>query len=462
MAASGVDNSSNVRWMGGYFAGEGANGTCGYWIQVDQNERIVDRMVIKDTWDTASTKEPPEYQGIYQDLVNKGLHVSDFPGAALPSERFYKEAYIQGLLTDPAGANTAYTVPLRGYKRFDETDDARGTHWRIYMDYMQAGDLHDVLVHNGSWADVNGVDKFMNKPVAEAFIWWIMECLANALIQMETVTRNRPNARVQQDEAIVMLDLKPENILLDSIRGPHYPVYPKPMVADFGSAIITYLDDPENEDKSASESTTVGYEAPEMFQLNEDDFGDDYDRYIEGPVHSYTNIWQIGRLVETLMRLGNKDPDKTLAANPPRFRYYPNFRYSYELNYIIDACQAEDPNDRYSPPDLLDYINHHAPMHNSGMKEWATEPWIAAREAITPFLNPYNLEQRNQRIDRRVREGKLVFLRHFQDPVLANRYCSLDVDLPDGSELAYSGKFDQNRIGDFFVEPQPPPPPPPA
>lgn len=96
----------------------GGNGTIHYWLKVDENQKIIDRMVIKDFWTTADTVEPPEYKGIYKELVRKGMDFGvdpNRPGDPTIDERFLREAYTQGLMTD-RNDPLANTVPLRGYK----------------------------------------------------------------------------------------------------------------------------------------------------------------------------------------------------------------------------------------------------------------------------------------------------------------------------------------------------------
>lgn len=117
----GKDDKSGLpegTWRGAYFVGQGGDGTLHHWLKVDENQKILDRMVIKDLWCRESTTEPSAYQGIYDDLVRKGMDfgvaASGRAGEAQPEERFFKEAYLQGLFTDPSGLSPVYTVPLRG------------------------------------------------------------------------------------------------------------------------------------------------------------------------------------------------------------------------------------------------------------------------------------------------------------------------------------------------------------
>lgn len=171
---------------------------------------------------------------------------------------FYKEAYVQGLLTPGSRLTQTNTLRMRGYRR-GNGDDPKGTagsiHWRIYMDHCYAGDLWDFIEDY----------KEMGNPIPEPFIWWTMERLASALVQMETCARARSHARKQQDENTVLLDMKPPNILIDAAgQSERYPVYPQLEVSDFGSAHITYRDDLENIFNNLAIVFTRGFLAPEL------------------------------------------------------------------------------------------------------------------------------------------------------------------------------------------------------
>ncbi|KAH0269648.1 hypothetical protein KCU91_g8576, partial [Aureobasidium melanogenum] len=458
------DNSGlpDGTWMGGQYLGQGGDGTLHYWVKIDEDQKIVDRMVIKDIQSREDTQEPPAYRGIYEDLVRKGLDfgvaASGKAGEAQPDERFFREAYLQGLFTDPSGSSPVYTVPLRGYKKGHLPDDEKGTHWRVYMDLFHAGDLWN-LVHHHTSVDDRGYT--VDVPLPEAFIWWFFTCIANALVQMDNCIKTRNNARPEGDEVLVMIDMKPQNILLDAIRGNEYPIYPKPLMSDFGSAHITYKTDPKNvcpdedsadkdpADKPINQIATVGYWAPEMSKW----YGmqDIPQQGIKEPLHSWTNIWQAGRMIEALMRRKKivQDDDwrdkygqneSLIKQYPPQDPWFPEFKYSNELIEIVWRCQRFDPKLRPSPTELLAYIKQHAPNHTHGMERWANADWIAEQEVIHESMldtNPEKAEGFSARMQARALAGQLLFLNEFPDQDLAERYANLDMDLPEGCLLAY-------------------------
>ncbi|THY30945.1 hypothetical protein D6D01_03053 [Aureobasidium pullulans] len=458
---SGHDDESGLpvgdQWIGGEFLGAGGDGIVHVWFKVDETNTIIDRMVIKDMWSKQSTAEPKAYQGIYDELVRKGL---DFgvdpsrPGKARVEERFFKEAYIQGLLTDEPGSTSANTVPLRGFKKGTKSDLATGTHWRTYMDWMHASDLANFV----SKHRLPGDNCSVQKPIPEAFIWWTLSCLAEALVEIDRRTKVRPNARTERDEATVLIDMKLANVLLDSTRGSRYPVYPKPLIADFGSAHITYRDDPQNVRKELKIFDTQGYHPPESADYEES----------EGPdecLNSWTNVWQTGRIIESMMRLDNcvkindwdeddeEDRESEIMANEPFFDRFQDFKYSKELREIVWRCQRWDPDQRPTPAQIVEYINQHASNHNDDMDIWGTEDWIAEQEQELADLSKEEREEHDARAQERADRPELKFLRYYPDKDLRERYIALDMDIPEGCELAYQGKRDTGgAIGDVVSE----------
>lgn len=464
----GRDDKSGLpegTWIGGYFLGEGGDGTVHYWVKVDENRKMVDRMVIKDLWSHEGTNEPSAYQGIYDDLVRKGMDfgvaASGIAGEAQPEERFFKEAYLQGFLTDPSGSSPVYTVPLRGYKKGHLSNETKGAHWRMYMDLLHAGDLSRLVESQYEW---NEQGQKIPVLLPEAFLWWTFSCIANALVQMDNRIKTRSGARSEGDEVLVMIDLKPDNIFLDAVRGNEYPIYPKPLMADFGSAHITHKTDPKNfcpdeeslnsasvKDEPLIERATIGYWAPEMGRPRQG---------IKEPLHSWTNVWQAGRVMESLMtrqqvfreddwgddEWRDEPRDSEIKDYPPRDNWHPNFRYSDELIEIVWRCQRFDPKLRPTPTELLAYIQQHAPSHTHGMERWGNAEWVAEQEIVREAMLETNPEM-SEGFSARMKARDLTFLNEFPDQDLAERYAKLDMDLPEGCGLAYYGKRNPAPIG---------------
>ncbi|KAI5235551.1 hypothetical protein E4T43_09188 [Aureobasidium subglaciale] len=432
--AFGKTDSSGLpqgTWLGGHYLGRGGDGTLHYWTKVDGNRKIIDRMVIKDLYSRETTTEPSEYRAIYDDLVAKGMDFGAVApgssGPSLPEQRFFREAYLQALFTDPSGAPT-YTVPLRGYKR-GHSDAGQGTHWRVYMDLLHAGDLENLMRKHTD---------------------------AGALVDLDQRVQTNLGPRSAEGEGVVMIDMKLPNMLLDAKRGSEYPLYPKPLVSDFGSAHILHKADPRSKKRGMRLHATDGYWAPEMdVPAGVDRSGSD--RAINEPLHSWTNVWQAGRVIEFMMVKASSANegtygDSNIKKHPPEFDEFPNFRYSNELVEIVWRCQLFDPKARPTPAELLLYIEQHTPAHNKGMDTWGNANWIAAQELLRPdtYAKAFG---RDERIRRRHQAGELSFLPNFGNQALADRYAKLEMDPPDVCLLAYHGGADPARLGMVGKEP---------
>jgi serine/threonine protein kinase len=247
------------------------------------------------------------------------------------------------------------------------------------LDLFHAGDLNNSIKEHTVADEYDPDKRHLFHPISEPYIWWVFESIAEALLRFETVVQARPNARQEQDEALVFIDMKPANMLLGSDRGGRYPVYPKPLISDFGSGHILYKEDPrqaENQQYDHFRGGTNGFQAPEM--KVDTDYGvvkGIYDR----PLYSWTNIWQAGRSIECLMHLKKNllhdryslvaDGDSAIKLSPPIFDKFPNFRYSEDLIDLVWRCQRLDPKDRPTPAELLKLIKERAPKHHRDMDE---------------------------------------------------------------------------------------------
>ncbi|CAD0115213.1 unnamed protein product [Aureobasidium uvarum] len=392
--SSGLPKDDEGTWKGGFFVGQGGNGVIHYWVNVDEFQKVRDRMVIKDDWVSDSNEEPEAYRGLYEDLVKKGMDFGinpDRPGKAKIEERFNREAYLQAMLTDPDSRDSATTVPLRGIRKGHDhewripngdTSKKLYTHWRFYMDLFHAGDLHGILASHIVGEGDN--KKPIPEPIPEPFIWCVFTCIAEALAQSERVVQTRPNARQEQDEVITFVDMKPPNMLLYVTRRDKYPVYPKPLLSDFGAAHILYKEDPRqnrNHEKPYSHGATVGFFAPEMVKR---DIVFKRDKLaIERPLHSWTNVWQTGRTIESMMHLRTvvrEDQDEICIGDCPikdkdpiDIKGFPDFKYSDDLIDLVWRCQRFEPEQRPTTTELLELIQERALQHSRGMDTWADE-----------------------------------------------------------------------------------------
>ena len=151
--------------------GEGGEGTAHLWAHVDGNQKVVERIVIRNT------EVRPAQQ--FKDGPHKGE---------------WTELYIQQRLV-PNGSTEAYTVPVLAAAKLPGTDHG----WRSYMEYYSKGDFFSVMREQTS-----------HRPLPEPFLWFTFHRMAKALVAMDTVFRE-PG---QEGPVVIHNDIKPANILM--------------------------------------------------------------------------------------------------------------------------------------------------------------------------------------------------------------------------------------------------------
>jgi hypothetical protein len=175
---------------------------------------------------------------------------------------------------------------------------------------------------------------------------------------------------------------------------------------------------------------------------------------------SWTNMWQLGRTIEVMMRLDELtdcnwgdstiDRESQIKSIPPRHRANPEFSYSEALTDIVWQCQQFDPEARPTPNDLLSMIKTIAPFHNHGMDRWGTEDWVAEQYEDMGTLTEDHKKFMKSSIKQRADAGKLWFLQDFEDRNLAAQYRGLDLDVPPEGELEWQPEKFRHRIGQMF------------
>jgi len=155
-----------VRNLGG-----GGEGTAHLWAHIDDAQKVVRRVVIRNT-----DVQPNQ-------RFKTGPHKGE-----------WIEVYIQQGLV-PSGSTKAYTVPVLAAAAIPGT--AQG--WRTYMDYFSKGDFHKVIEEHTD-----------RRPLPEPFLWFTFERLAKAFVAMDTAFRE-PG----KDEPVVIHnDIEPANIFM--------------------------------------------------------------------------------------------------------------------------------------------------------------------------------------------------------------------------------------------------------
>lgn len=468
----------NTRWVGGYAVGSGTYGLATLWVLVDNSSlRAVTHVVIKDAFEGVwePTAEKGLYTDIYLQLRYKGLDFGADPtnpiGQAAPERRFLKEAYLQGLMTVPGVNEEIYCSQLYGYARklSERPYSKHHNHWRLYMPLYDYGDLQKLI----------SAHVYKAVAIPEPFIWHTLICLMEGAIQLEEHARLRPN-RTDSD-VIVVFDLKPGNILLaQPDRTSTFPIYPRPHIADLGGGALTNENDPKNLQNKLNPVHSPGYLAPEMSPHMDP-------KILRG---TRTNVWQIGRVIEMMMKLipdtfGDINykfrPGMEPEALEPKIINYNYWlpaqqNYSIDLKRVVARCLCIFPADRLSPQDVLAFIdmaraNGSQDVFFKGMETFGNDAWFLnerrtrAAAPRPPRVKGPALQAAKAEKIRRMYKAKPYL--HAWGHERAAEFIDLGVYPPEQYEVLYEGEANwwATETADFIwqdgtpVWPLPPPPP---
>ncbi|KAG9589276.1 kinase-like protein, partial [Aureobasidium melanogenum] len=370
-------------WIGGYRIGRGAYGEVTLWIMIDNaTNKPLKHCAIKDSFDRHSTEETGFYQDVYKQLARKGLDFDVDPereiGHARSDKRFCKEAYLQGIMTEPNSDKEIFAVPLWGFSR--KCSSLRGSehnHWRLYMPLYDYGSMFN-LIHG---------HKKRRKAIPEPFIWHTLHCLFSGAVQLNEQAQKREGST--KSDIIVVFDMKLDNILLaPPSRTSAFPIYPRPHIADLGGACLTNREDEQNRKSKLNCQTTTGYVPPEL-----------YARYVYDDqslqnigCHDWTNVWQIARVAETMMKL-TLQPDeiryrlgkKSEEMEPEILDWegeLPGQDYSMDLRRLLSRCLKFDPTKRPTSRRALQTITISPAFlrHRHGMDTFGNDAWFEEQQ----------------------------------------------------------------------------------
>jgi hypothetical protein len=374
----------NTQWIGGFAIGQGTFGLATLWVLVDKiTSRAVAHAVIKDAFERVwiSTAEKDIYTGIYLQLKNKGLDfgadLTHPVNQAAPELRFLKEAYLQGLMTVPNVTEEIYAVPLHGYARklLNPPHVPGYNHWRLYQPLYDYGDLQKLIAAH----------YYKAQAIPEPFLWHTLMCLMRAAVQLEEQAQLRPGEKTPSD-VIVVFDMKPGNIFLAKPdRTSTFPIYPRPHIADLGGGCLTSDTDYPNESCEMEFAYSPGFLAPEMSPAAREN-------YLRG---TCTNVWQIGRVLEYMMKLELEDgrfddieyrpyPEKKAFQMEPQiveyqYRLPAQNNYSVVLKQMVADCLRFDPRKRPSPQDVLTSMENLKYLFR-GMDTFGNDEWFSTRQ----------------------------------------------------------------------------------
>ncbi|KAG9647134.1 DUF1365-domain-containing protein, partial [Aureobasidium melanogenum] len=341
--------------------GDGGQGVVHLWCCVDVNNRVIDRVIVKnvfpgtEAWALPSMwrdgrigGEPREAMisnEVYDQLeaanAGDGQFVTRCLGYGNIHDPFRYDAdgrimsYLDPPLGDPdiLGGPPRQRNPLSG-----KPITYRIPSYKLYFEYCPHGDLHTQIMAQREEKRSYRVLKaktpggqprrklqvIRDVPFHEGFIWRMFEALAKCVVAME-----RAN--------VLHGDLCPTNIFLGANDSNRFKIWPVPKLSDFGSSRhIDFMT--RNRFGTWEEAMQVSFTPPELARPN--------GRY-EVPglkVTHKTNVWQIGMVIACMMRLDVYLPEtdwRTMPSQVPR---------NTELHF-------DDPYRRELRPNLF---QHHA------------------------------------------------------------------------------------------------------
>ncbi|KAI4717927.1 hypothetical protein E4T48_05866 [Aureobasidium sp. EXF-10727] len=428
-------------WVGGYRLGGGSYGEVSLWIMYDPiTSKALKYCAIKDAFDDSSTQEEGLYRNIYHQLARKGMDLGVDPqneiGQAHIDNRYYKEAYLQGMVTEPDSEDPTYCVPLWGYARKDPgLRDWFINHWRLYMPLYEYGTLETLI-------DAHLEE---GRGIPEPFIWHTLHCLMSGAEQLRIQAAKREGAT--STDIIVVFDMKPVNILLaPPDQNSTFPMYPRPHIADLGGACLTNNEDPLNRQARLEYQVTAGYRPPEVRRPPRNGW----------PCGRWTNIWQIGRVAEALMKLQVHFDDLPFLQDHPQTcepqimnwqGQYPGQNYSYALRHLVSRCMKFNPIDRAHADKVLwaikerpDFRQHFQHIETFGSDAWFEEQQRqqAEKAATEPpkTTTPAEIEAANATLARQRSEAS-AYLRAWDRPK-REKFLELGVFPDDRYNLNYT------------------------
>ena len=178
LAGTAFPTADGLYWTGSKYLGHGGFGQVGLWLCQDVHGAIVDRMVVKENALSANRPQP---------------------GFADPRNwvnRLPREGFIQKLLTERN--RNGHHVGFRGarYWRAGRRED-QPEKYRLYMEFSPFGSLIELFNSNIGGGQYTYVEhdldiRYMTDVgtsgfVPEQALWYILLCLAEACVEMETV-----------------------------------------------------------------------------------------------------------------------------------------------------------------------------------------------------------------------------------------------------------------------------------
>ncbi|KAH0198053.1 DUF1365-domain-containing protein, partial [Aureobasidium melanogenum] len=300
--------------------GDGGLGVVHLWCCVDANNRVIDRVIVKnvfpgtEAWALPSMWRDGDIGGEPREAMISNEVYDQLEAANAGDGQFVTRCLGYGNLHDPFrydadGRIMSYLDPplgdpdiLGGPPRQRNPLSGKPITYRIpsyklYFEYCPHGDLHTQIMaqreekrsYRVSKAKTLGghprrkLQVVRDVPFHEGFIWRMFEALAKCAVAME-----RAN--------VLHGDLCPTNIFLGASDPNRFKIWPIPKLSDFGSSRhIDFMT--RNRFGTWEEAMQVSFTPPELARPN-----GEYE--VPGlKVTHKTNVWQIGMVIACMMRL---------------------------------------------------------------------------------------------------------------------------------------------------------------
>ncbi|CAD0114064.1 unnamed protein product [Aureobasidium uvarum] len=334
--------SRGQKWQWVEKLGEGGEAAAHLWARVDVDQKVVERVVIRNTQISSSQ------------LIKGGPHDGE-----------WRELHVQQRLA-PNGSLDTCTVPILAVERMHGYKKG----WRTYMHYYSKGDLSKVI---------NKHTELGERPLPESFLWFVFHRMAKALVAMDETFRE-PG---KEHPVIIHRDIKPSDILMGHPgslgKDVDWVLYPPAYMGDFG---FCYLTSNDNSWTKKLGSGTKGYIPPEseFRPVNEDSI----------PPSSKANVWGVGESI--LVAMMTRHSRSVAGASGPRYRLNQSWQhlieqgkwngYSADLIGVAELCVRNQPEERPTPQELLQKLEAQIDQHTDGLDRWGTLSWVKQKSRL--------------------------------------------------------------------------------